>query len=204
MKLTPRTKDVLNEFSKMDGFFEFMEGKKQAVFNQNLSILMEAELDQEFPKKFGPIRLKAMTNLLKLFDQPEVQFKSDRLVINDGVSEFELKSLSIEKFISASNFNFPANGMTLELSEEIVKKIIKIKRSLGHRWLEIMGDGEAVYLRTTNRSDEDVELSMNMKLCSTSRVFSLALLLDELNLICADYTLHLSDRKVLKMCSKTA
>lgn len=203
MKLTTCTKDVLNQFSKMNGFFEFKAGTRQRMLNSAKTVLVEAELDQRIPCDFGPIHLKGVTTILKSLDSPEISFQEDRLVFSEGCSELVVEKFELDEFVAPKQIDFPENGMRLHMSKEIVEKVIKLKRSLGHSWLEIVGDGEAAYLRTTNRWRDENDHSLTMRLCSTSRVFSLAMRLDELSLVKDDFTLHLSNRQLIKMCPNT-
>lgn len=204
MKLTARTNEVLNRFSKMEGMFRFEAGTKQGMVNFNKTVLIEAELDQEMPRTFGPIRIKDLTSLLATFDSPDVSFKSDRMVVVEGETELVLNSQSLPDFKSTRRFSFPLNGMELSLTKNVVEKIKKLKKTLNRNILEIVGDGDAVYLRTVNswRGDELDDLVTKIGL--TDRVFSLTLRMTDLNLDIDNYKLYLSNERVLKMCSESS
>lgn len=204
MKLTKRTKEVLSQFSLMDGYIKFKKGKKQALINTHKTVLVEAELDQEIPKEFGPIPIKDFVRLLEIFDDPEVAFKSEQIVVKEGEAELLVNSIELTDFPIGKEVNFPPNGIVLNLSKPVVEKIKKLKRTMGKNVLEIVGDGSAVYLRTVSRWIPIFDHEMVTKIGETDRVFSLSLRLSELNLVADSYTVHLSNRSIVKMCSESS
>lgn len=204
MKLTTRTKEVLNRFSKMDGYFRFEAGSTQGMVNLKKTVLIKAEIDQKIPKKFGPVYIKDFVKLLDTFESPEVEFHQSRLVLTEGASELLVNSESPPEFKSFDSVVFPSNGMELRLDKVVVDQIKKLKRTMNRYVLEIIGDGEAVYLRTVNAWRGRDGYDLVTKLGSTKRVFSLAFNLTDVDLISDNYTLYLSDRNILKMCSESS
>ena len=204
MKLTTRTKEVLDRFSKMDGYFKFEAGSTQGMVNLQKTVLIEAEIDQKIPKKFGPVQIKDFVKLLDTFESPEVEFQQSRLVITEGATELVMNSESYPEFKSFDRLVFPFNGMELRLDKVVVDQIKKLKRTMSRYIVEIIGDGEAVYLRTINAWRVEYGNELVTKLGSTKRVFSLAFRLTDIDLVSDNYTLYLSDRNILKMCAESS
>lgn len=204
MKLTKRTKDVLSYFSMMDGYIKFKKGKNQSVISANKAVLVEADFDQEIPKEFGPIPIKDFVRYLEMFDDPEVAFKSEQIVLKEGETELLMNSFVLPDYPIGKELNFSPNGVVLRLSKTVVEKIKKLKRTMGKSFLEIIGDGSAVYLRSVSRWIPVGDQELVSKIGETDRVFSLSLRLSELNLATDSYTVYLSNRSILKMCSESS
>ena len=85
MKLSESTVNLLKNFSSINQSILFKEGSKLRTISVMKNILVEANIEEEFPKDFGIYDLNQFLNGLSLHSNPELDFARDEFVtIKEG------------------------------------------------------------------------------------------------------------------------
>lgn len=124
MKISKRTFDILKNFSTINSNILIEPGNKISTISPGKSILVEAEIDEEFENRFGIWDLNKFLGTVSLFNDPEFEFSEKYVTIfgsnNSSVRYFysEPKLLTVpSKKINMPNVAFSFNLSGKQLAE---------------------------------------------------------------------------------------
>ncbi len=89
MKLTKNSLNVLNNFMNINKNLMIREGNVIKTINEAKTVVAEATIDNEFPQNFGISDLRNFLNTLNIFNEPELEFYEDKIVIKEDNIEYD-------------------------------------------------------------------------------------------------------------------
>lgn len=84
MILSKKTISILKNFSAINGGIQFVEGNEIRVAAIDKSVMGIAVVEENFPVDFALYELPQFLSVLSLFDEPELEFEDDYLIIKQG------------------------------------------------------------------------------------------------------------------------
>lgn len=133
MKLSKETLTILNNFSNINENILIKEGKNIRTRDEAKSVYAEANLDIDFPQDFGISSLKNFLNTYNIFNEPELTFYDDRVVIKEDSAEYIYRRAS-ERVLSYppydKNVVLSDPKASFSISKEQLKNIIKAANSI--------------------------------------------------------------------------
>ena len=84
MKLSKRTKEILNNFVSINDSIIFQEGNTISTKSIEGNVIARAEVEEYFPQEFAIYNLAEFLNVIALFDEPEITFEENLCKISEG------------------------------------------------------------------------------------------------------------------------
>ena len=128
MKLSETTVNLLKNFSSINQSILFKEGNKLRSISVMKNILVEATVEESFPKDFGIYDLNQFLNGLSLHASPELDFKSnDFVMIREGKmrSKYFFADPTVIVAPPEKEISLPTEDICFELSSQQLEKLMK-------------------------------------------------------------------------------
>ena len=199
MKLSEKTIDVLKNFAAINPNMVFKPGKSITTIAEAKNIVAIATIDEEIPSEFGIYDLSEFLSTMSLFDEPELDFTKDSVIIMENKS-------SIRYFYSATDLlttptkqvNMPKADVKLMLSADVINKIKKAAAVLGHATLEINGKNGTIVvnvadLKNATANKYAIELD-DKNTCKDN--FSFVMVIGNLKMLPGDYEVSISSKLI--------
>ena len=84
MKLENRTMQILKNFAMINPSMLFREGSVQTTIAPQRNILARSTIKEEFPQEFAIFDLSRFLGVLSLFNEPEIDYDENRVLISQG------------------------------------------------------------------------------------------------------------------------
>ena len=128
MKLTPKTIETLKNFSTINAGIVLNAGKTQRTWSLDKSILVEAELDEEFPCQFGIYDLEKFLRNITVMDNPELNFTSEHVLLDDNTLKIKFRSCKPELISTPPNKELVLKNpdVSFVLKASILEKVFKL------------------------------------------------------------------------------
>lgn len=128
MKLSEKTLSVLQNFAKINSGVVLNEGKTQKTISPAKSILVEATIEDEIPAKFGIYDLNQFLGNVTTLKNPELTFKGESVVIDDGELALSYNACSPNLIITPPEKELVLKtvDVTFNLTNASLQKLLKI------------------------------------------------------------------------------
>ena len=190
MKLSDRTVTILKNFSLINQSLLFKKGSVLTTISTGRSILAKAKIAEKFPQDFAIYDLSRFLGVLSLFEEPDIKFEKDWLVIeanNHSVKYIYASQEMIDspsKDVSIDNFE-----IKFTLIERNLSALMKAAAMMQLPEVAVVGDSKKMFiasLSTDNPTGDEyvVDITQNViknKFRMVFEVSNLKLLSDEYN-----------------------
>ena len=133
MNLTKQTIDVLHNFASINSNMFFKKGNVVRTLSDSSAIVGRAEIDIEIPQDFGIYDLNEFLGVIRLVDNPILNFKNDYVQIEDGSG----RSRTRYYFTDSAMLKYPPKDITMpetvvsfKLDEDTMAKLSKAASTL--------------------------------------------------------------------------
>jgi hypothetical protein len=128
MKLSEKTLSVLQNFAKINSGVVLNEGTKQRTISPAKSILVEATIEDDIPSKFGIYDLNQFLGNVTTLKNPELTFKDESVVIDDGELALTYNACSPNLIITPPEKELVLKtvDVTFNLTNASLQKLLKI------------------------------------------------------------------------------
>lgn len=140
MKLSQKTKDILNYLSTINPTIKVLKGKIQRSSNNAQTTLVRAEIEDEFPMDFYIHDIKNFLKVASLLEEPEVEFQgtidSGYIILKQNTAELKYKFCSPELYKNPPpNQDYtPANikwSVDIKLSATEIQNLYNATKTMG-------------------------------------------------------------------------
>jgi hypothetical protein len=174
MKITKKTLNILSTFISMNPTFLFQPGNLVATTNARRegskivpvkSILVSAEVEEEFPKECAIFDLKQLLQIIGNFEDPEIEFLDNYLTITEGGNSIRYSycDSNIVAFPNANVLEVKKIDETFILEKVQLDKIKKIASVLKNEDVIIKGDGEKITISIFNTNDSSTQYNFEIE-----------------------------------------
>ena len=145
MKFSENTLAVLKNFSTINSGVVLKSGKTQKTISPEKSILVEATLEDNLPSDFGIYDLNQFLGNVTTLKNPELNFSSNAVTLDDG--EFSLTYLSCSPNLIISppekELALKQVDVSFALTNSVLQKLLKVATMNSLPNLTVVGkDGE--------------------------------------------------------------
>lgn len=204
MKLTEKTRKILDNFASISNSLLIVPGSKQKTMNVHKTLLADAIFEEDFPVEFGIYDLQKFLALVSLFKDPELTFNSNSVTFTEGANKATY-TFCEPKLIKSppKNRDLTLNNVQVafELTAEVFSKLQKAAKVLSNQDLVLEGDGTKVLLTVKNNKDSSADTFMEI-VGDTSDTFVYSFDIDALKIIPSTYDVQIDDNKIAKFTSK--
>lgn len=195
MKLSASTIEVLKQCAKLNNHLVIPEGNVISTITEKKNRLMVATVPDQFPVEFRVHDLTGFLRQLALFDEPELEFLADRIIITDSFgSQAEYWYSNKEDLVFLDRkFNFGESYASFYMPSVALDKIIRATGANSVEDIEFEANGSSVQIKALNKKKPKRIFSVSLGECSKRfSVFLKHAKKNKLILMPLDYVVNIS------------
>ncbi len=192
MKISRETIDILTNFASINASIYIRAGSTIKTKAPLENVGAVATVTEVFPTDFAIYALSDLLSLLKLFDEPDVEFGPNSLTLRSESGAIVYHYLD-PALIDEAKMKIPQYNTVFEfdMTDADIKMIHKTASILDANTLSVIGDGSSVQLIVSN-DGHDVTNSYKKPIGESTEVFSYHISLDTFKLISDCYSVKLA------------
>ena len=176
MKLSDKTLSILKNFSSINQSMLFRKGNKLRSISVMKNILVEANIEEDFPKDFGIYDLNQFLNGIGLYQDPELDFDNDGYVmIREGKSRSKYFFADPNVIVTPpdKSIELPSQDICFVLDTKELDKLLKASAVYQLSDLSVIGENGVVKLVVRDKkSDTSNEFSVIVGESSENFIFN--------------------------------
>ena len=206
MQLNENAMQVLKNFATINPNIVIEEGNVIRTLSEGKNIFGKAQVDLDFPVKFGIYDLNEFLNVLGLVDEHSLTFNDKYVVVNDTVGLSKVKYFFTDTdYLTTSNKDIamPSTEVKFNLTNDTLNKLKRAASALGHDVVSIRPNNGAISLTvfdkdnpTSNSFTIDVDGSYE------GSDFDFIITISNLKLIPKDYQVEISSKLISHFINK--
>ena len=199
MKVSEKTINLLRNYANINQSIEFREGKNLKTVSPLNTILASVEVEEQFTRTFPIYELNRFLGTLALFQNPELDFTDNGVVISDENHEATYRycgSSSMFQTPPEKNITFPDAEVSFELSQDQFKKTINAANTLGLPEVVVEGNSSDIQLVVSDTGNLSSNLN-SKKVGVTDKIFRMIFKTENLiKVMEGDYDISLSSKRI--------
>lgn len=203
MKISKDTLDVLKNFASINSNIHFRQGNTLATVNAGKSILAKTTVSESFSKEFAVYDLNNFLANLSLQDDVDLEFKDEFVQFNldSGVLEYYYSDPNIVKAAPENDIDV-SSYFEFDLPANELSTIIRVAATTQAPKLSLVGDGSKVVL-TVGDPETPRSNAYKKVVADSNLVFKAHVPVENLKLVPGDYTVAISNQRIMFCKSKT-
>jgi len=200
MKFSPKTIDLLKNFSSINPGIYFTKGSTLRTMSPQKNILCEAVVEDEFPQDFGIHDLNNFLSVLTMNKDPEIEFTDKNAIIKflggRSKTEYRFTDKSMIVVPPEKNIALPSIDVEFSLTEDDLTWIQKTASVLRSPNIAVSGNGDTVSIMSFDIADNSAatnSLDIGIK---TSKTFKLIFKTENLKVVPGAYDVEISSKGV--------
>jgi len=197
MQISVNTINVLKNFSSINPSIIINEGNVIETISNMKTVKAKAKVDTTFPRRFAMYNLNKLISILSLYDNADVRFEDNNLVISDGDNKITNLTYSDESTIikPPKTINLPSVDVSVSVTNENIKDVEKALGVLSVRNIIISGDGEFVYLQAADGGNPSGDV-YSIKLGMSEKKFKAVFKAENIKVLPGNYTIEISSKGI--------
>jgi len=210
MKLTPKTLQILKNFSAINPSIIFRPGDEISTVSPQKTIFAKAKIDGVIESEFAIYDLSRFLGVLSLFDDPDIS-----LVSRGAVAELVISGNSGDKtkYVPADPSNIvapPADkkielqtvDVQFDLKEAVFNKVMKAMSIMSLGDFSFVGDGSTIIAKAGNTKNPTSD-EYGITLGETNETFNVVFKSEYLRFIPGDYKVEISKKGLARFSNDT-
>ena len=203
MRLSTETTSVLKNFSTINQNLMVKAGSNISTMSAMKNIVAKAEVNEVFPTDFAIYDLNEFLSALSLFDNPDLQFENDFVVISNYGAAPELRSFgpNLKYWFSdpsvvttpSKEISMPSTELTFNLSSDTLNEITKAAAVIGAPDMALSG-GRLMVTDKKNNTANAYETSLDVGDVDVEYKFWFKV--DNLKIMPGTYAVEVSSKKI--------
>ena len=127
MKISKRTLAILKNFASINQSIVIRPGNKIETISNHKDLLGSVEVEETFPIEFAIYDLNELLGALSLFEDPDIEFDPESLVISEGNStqRYYYADKSVITQVPEQGVTLPSVEVTAKLTKEQLPRLIR-------------------------------------------------------------------------------
>lgn len=191
MKLSKRTLAILKNFAGINQSIVIKPGSKIETISNVKDLYARADVDETFEKEFAIYDLNAFLGVLSLFEDPDVEFGDDSVVISLGKQKqkYFYADPSIITSPPENGVNLPSVEVVGRLSKEQLQTLIKAASANTASDLTFENGNVKVHDKTVPNSN-----NFTIEDVSDSGEYNLSISVEKMKLVIDDYNIEICSK----------
>jgi hypothetical protein len=206
MKLSETTVAILKNFYSINNGLLFRVGNTLKTISPNKALYAEATVDESFPKEFGIYDLGKILGLLSLYQDAELSFEEQNLVLKSGRSRTQIRYTDkalIQTPPEGKSIKSATYDVDLKLSKDDLEWVEKVGSILGCPYIVISNNEGRFSVEAVDVKGEIVDnSSLDIGEATNSTPFKFVLKVENLKLLEGDYDIAISSRGLARFTNK--
>ena len=205
MKLSNETVTVLKNFSTINLNLVIKMGSEISTMSAMKNIVAKAKVKEDFPQEFAIYDLNEFLSCLSLFEQPNLDFKDDFVLITSDSSKGtrSLKYWYSDPSVVTTpqkELNMPNAEVNFDLDSGVLSEVQKAAAVIGAPDLCLEGkDGSSAQIKVTDKKNataNDFALSVDVDKTEESVPYKFWFKVENLRLIPSTYRVQVSSKSI--------
>jgi hypothetical protein len=173
MKISEVTITILKNLALFNNHIVVEAGNVLRTVNDKKTTIIKATVEEDFPVNFAFHDLSGFLKTITLFEDPDYNFGEDSVVISDstGASQEYQYSDTENLIFDTRTITFPESDYEVEVSADLLKKVIKGAGINGVEDIAIVGEDGGVFLKALDKEQTKPEVNLT----KSKRTFSVRL-----------------------------
>lgn len=204
MKLSKETQEIFKNFASINANLMLREGNKLASMSENKTIISEATVAESFPQQFGIYDVNEFMGVLSLFNDPDLTFNNDVVIIKEGKNQIRYKAAEETTLKTPSKaITFPEAEITFNLTASDLQHIIKSASILKVSDVSFIGSGgtlTALVVDKKNPMTNKFEIDVG----TTDKNFTANMKIENFKMLPGSYSVAIAKMKICRFKSTTS
>jgi hypothetical protein len=204
MKLSKETQEIFKNFAVINANLMLREGNKLASMSENKTIIAEAAVTEQFPQQFGIYDVNEFLGVLSLFNDPDLTFNSDVVIIKEGKNQIKYKAAEESTLKTPSKaITFPEAEISFNLTASDLQHIIKSASILKVSDVSFIGSGgtlTALVIDKKNPLTNKFEIAVG----TTDKTFTANMKVENFKMLPGSYSVDIAKMKICRFKSTTS
>jgi hypothetical protein len=199
MMLSPKTIQILKNFSNINPSILIKPGNVLATIATNKTVLAKANVDEEFGRLIPIYALNRFLSAMSLFNAPNIEFDDNSAKISGERSSI-LYHYSDPQVILAppeKEIKLPSVDVDTVVTNKAMQDVLKAMNVLGLPELAIVGDGEHLTLQALDIKNSAAD-TFSVSIGETDKVFRAIFRAENIKIIDGDYQVQISSKGISK------
>lgn len=199
MKISDRTRRVLENFASIKSSMRFVPGDVIATMTDGLSIVAQATVEEPIVDEFAISDLAQFLGILRLFSDPDVTVADGKVIVSEGGKRatYTCMSLDLIKAPPIKEVKFAVDA-SFRLPAQLLKQARDAASTLKSTDLVIAGENGVIKLKAVSVSDPTSD-SYSIDVGETDKKFSIVIDKHNLQVISTDYDVDVSFRGYVRL-----
>jgi len=198
MLISKQTLDIAKNFAAINSNFLIKKGKVQQTMSVAKDIMAEVEFSEDFTQEAGIFNMNEFLGVISLFSAPDFSFDKKFVTVSEGKNKISyVYADSSLLTVPTKTISMPTPEVSLDLSEDSLKKMQKAANVLSVGDLAIIGDGKTLTAKVfdfKNPTSNTFELELGEH---NGKEFEVYFKLDKLvKLYPGNYTVQVSSKRI--------
>jgi hypothetical protein len=197
MKISDNTRDVLKNFSTINSGIRVKTGNKLETISNMKNILAVATVSEDFPQDFSIYNLPEFLGATSLMENPEFNFGSASLSINDAYSTMDYHYAS-EGMVTAPEkiITMPDTEINFDVTSELLVDLQKASSVLGVNDLVLESDGTTVSLTVKDKKNASSNTFSRVVGEGDGVSYSMNFKIENLKILAGNYSVTVSSKGI--------
>jgi hypothetical protein len=196
MKLSKETQSIFKNFASINLNLLLREGNKLSTMSENKTIISEVSVTEQFPQNFGIYDVNEFLGVLSLFNDPELSFDNDVVIIKEGKNQIRYKAAEEATLKTPSKtIQFPEAEINFSLSAGDLEHIIKSAGVLKVSDVSFVGkDGKLTALVVDKKNP--LTNKFEIELGNTDKTFQANMKIENFKMVAGAYDVSIAKMKI--------
>lgn len=157
MKLSENTLNTFKNFTNFNKSLLVIPGNVQRTANEDVTVIVEAKLEDSFPSQFGIFELTTLLSNISTLNKPDITLNDNHLVLDDGQAKIKYFYCS-PKLIKSPDQDVELKlddpDAQFDLPQTTLQKALKLAALNGHTTLTFYGKNGRLGIQTKEPSSD--------------------------------------------------
>jgi hypothetical protein len=197
MKIDEQLNEVLNNFAQINPSIVFKPGTEVSTLKVTKSVMGKAKVKNGFDNTFAVYSLSQFLQVLSQFKNPEITVLDTKMQIQEGDVQVDYTFCDPKLIMTPpeKDIILPSVDVEFDLPNDSFEQIRKFAAILDSPEIAVVGDGEGMYVSALNVKNS-ADNVFRRRIGSTSHVFRLVFLVENLTLLPRDYHVKISAKGI--------
>jgi hypothetical protein len=199
MKLSKETLDVLRNFATINANILIKKGSSLSTLAVAQNIMAMTNVPEKFDKEVGIFNLPELLGVISMMGDPEIKLEEKYMTLTEGKTKvkYVYADSSILKY-PKKDIELPSVDVSFDLSSSNLMQLQKAAAALGVQDVAIVGDGEKITLKVTDKkSDSSNQYTIDLE-TKSSEEFTVYFKIENFKQIPDDYKVEISKKNISK------
>jgi hypothetical protein len=189
LKFSPRTLQILKNFSAIEPSLQFKEGNTIRTMSSSKGVVADAVLDVSFERTFCLADISSFLSLYSTFKDPVLEIGEYTVVVSQGQRKLTLGIDRPEciKLPPEGSVNFADKIIEFDFTQEFMLDLVRSVKTIRHDFVSLNGNGTEISFSTFSENDPNSLTKYEItSLGKTDRIFKFIFRVDNLMQVLPD------------------